>query len=176
MGSANLSIADWAPLYSCFTKDNVFVEPVYGQKGKPEKSENEQMLRPMMRSSSGRVLPLMSRMERISRFRQAHSSRGGRHQQQSQMSNANTNFTRSAASMSSEKIQFESPEAQADSAPGRPRTAPTKVRTMTKIRGSTAPAPKRVSHSTSAPLIGTAKKWKKRPTTAPSGRVRTRGF
>ena len=122
-GSANLSIADWAPLYSCFTKDNIFVEPIYGQKGKPEKSENEQVLRPMMRSSSGRVLPLMSRMERISRFRQAHSSRGGRYQQQSQMSNANTNFTRSAASMSSEKIQFESPEAQADSAPGRPRTA-----------------------------------------------------
>lgn len=68
---------DYAPMYSSFTKDLTFVEPVYGiVKNTKDKDEwPEIMLKPLNRSASGRTLTMMEKMQRMRRFREQMRSK-----------------------------------------------------------------------------------------------------
>ena len=63
---------DYAPMYSSFTRDLTFVEPVYGiiQSTKDEDEWPDIALRPLNRTASGRKLTMMEKTQRMRRFRE----------------------------------------------------------------------------------------------------------
>ena len=63
---------DYAPMYSSFTRDMTFVEPVYGiiQSTKDEDEWPDIALRPLNRTASGRKLTMMEKTQRMRRFRE----------------------------------------------------------------------------------------------------------
>ena len=63
---------DYAPMYSSFTHDLTFVEPVYGviKSAKDEDGWPDIMLKPLHCSASGRKLTMMEKTQRMRRFRE----------------------------------------------------------------------------------------------------------
>ena len=66
---------DDAPMYSSFSKNYQFVEPVYEVIHDSKKDDDwpSIMLRPMTRTASGRKLTCMDKMQRMRRFRETQA-------------------------------------------------------------------------------------------------------
>ena len=72
----NLSINDTQPLYSSFTKDNIYREPTYGHRGnKTAEVQNSSVLQPIPSNGMWRGLNLMQRVRRAHRFQNVRGYR-----------------------------------------------------------------------------------------------------